>query len=48
MAIHSRDPIYLANKNFYENYTDKMKFTSFFIKCLVQKYMINYNIDKNK
>ena len=48
MNIHSRDPIYLANKNFYENYTDKMKFTSIFIKCLVQKYMINYNIDKNK
>ena len=43
MNIHSNDPTYLANKNFYENYTDKMKSTSILIKCLVQKYMINYN-----
>ena len=47
MNIHSTDPNYLVNKNFYENYEDKMKFTSIFIKCLVQKYMINNKIKKN-
>ena len=48
MYIHSADPNFLVNKNFYENFIDKMKSNSIFVKCLVQKYMINYNIKIRK
>ena len=48
MNIHSKDPIYLSNKNYYENHIHQMKLTSLFIKYLLKKYMANIGINKNK
>ena len=48
MNIHLKDPLYLANKNFYENHFHQMKLTSLFIKYLMKKYMTNMNLNKEQ